>query len=346
MKGDDLSVKLKDTQQYYHEVLKRISPKSHPVFEDPGMQERVWGRRWGVYDDVGPLKLVLVHRPGNEIKVMTKKKYDPSIEAMIDDDEQWYVLGEEPPNLEKMQEEHDQLMNILRKEGVEVMSVEGSPRDPKAMFTRDDGVAIQGGFVVGRMGAVGKFPGTGRRGEEAFVIKKIVELGMPILRTIHGSGLFEGGSFSFLNEQNAVIGLSYRQNEEAVRQIEEVLRVQGTRLIRVPLVGYNIHIDVAIVMVDRDLALVNITQLPYWFPETLNELKIRFVDIHHADNFMVINCLAVRPGKVIMAINNGEGTAERLMKNGVEVIPIDYSECQKSGGGIHCSTLPLIRERD
>ena len=147
MKGDDLSVKLKDTQQYYHEVLKRISPKSHPVFEDPGMQERVWGRRWGVYDDVGPLKLVLVHRPGNEIKVMTKKKYDPSIEAMIDDDEQWYVLGEEPPNLEKMQEEHDQLMNILRKEGVEVVSVEGSPRDPKAMFTRDDGVAIFAQYV-------------------------------------------------------------------------------------------------------------------------------------------------------------------------------------------------------
>jgi N-dimethylarginine dimethylaminohydrolase len=339
-------MKLKDTQQYYHEVLKRIPPRPHPIFEDPAMQERVWGKRWGVYDDIGPLKLVLVHRPGDEIKVMTKRKYDPSIEALIDDDEQWYWRGEEPPDLAKMQKEHDQMVEILRREGVEVVSVQGSLRDPKAMFTRDNGVAVQGGLIVSRMGPVGKLPGTGRRGEEAFVAKKTVELGMPILRTIHGSGLFEGGSFAFLNEQNAVIGLSYRQNEEAARQVEEVLKVQGTRLIRVPLTGYSLHIDGAIVMVDRDLALVNISRLPYWLLDTLSELHIRYVDIHHADNNMVINCLAIRPGKVVLAINNGEGTAERLRKNGIEVIPIDYSECQKNGGSVHCSTLPLIRERD
>jgi N-dimethylarginine dimethylaminohydrolase len=339
-------MKLKDTQQYYHEVLKRIPPRSHPVFEDPAMQERVWGRQWGVYDDFGPLKLVLVHRPGDEIKVMTKRKYDPSIEALIDDDEQWYWRGEEPPNLEKMQKEHDQMVEALRREGVEVVHVEGSSRDPKAMFPRDNGAAVQGGLIIGRMGPVGKFPGTGRRGEEAFVTKKVAELGMPILRTIHGSGLFEGGSFAFLNDKNAVLGLSYRQNEEAARQIEEVLRVQGTRLIRVPLTGHSLHIDGALVMVDRDVALVNVVRLPYWFLDTLNELKVRFIDVHHADSYMAINCLAIRPGKVLFAINQGEGTAERLRENGIEVIPIDYSECQKNGGSIHCSTLPLIRERD
>lgn len=339
-------MKLKDTQQYYHEVLKRISPKSHPVFEDPAMQERVWGKRWGVYDDVGSLRLVLVHRPGDEMKVMNEAKYDPAIEALIDDDEQWYWRGEEVPNLDKMQKEHDRMVEILRREGVEVVSVQCSPRDPKAMFTRDNGVAVQGGFIVCRMGPVGKSHGTGRRGEEAFVAKKIVELGMPILRTIHGSGLFEGGSFAFLNQQNAVIGLSYRQNEEAARQVEEVLKVHGTRLIRVPLTGYSLHIDGAIVMVDRDLALVNVSRLPYWFLDTLKELHIRYLDIHHADDPMVINCLSIKPGKVILTINNGEGTAERLRQNGVEVIPIDYSECQKNGGSVHCSTLPLIRERN
>ncbi len=30
---------------------------------------------------------------------------------------------------------------------------------------------------------------------------------------------------------------------------------------------------------------------------------------------------------------------------GVEVVPLDYSECQHNGGGIHCSTFPLVRER-
>src|SRR5947208_14410065 len=115
---------LKDSGQYYHAVLKRIPPRAFPVFEDPGMQERVWGRRWGVYKDVGTLRLVLVHRPGDEVCLMTADRYDPGIEALIDDDAQWYW-----------------------------------------------------------------------RGEEAFVTRRLAALGMPILRTIHGSGLFEGGSF-------------------------------------------------------------------------------------------------------------------------------------------------------
>ena len=338
---------LKNSLQYYHEVLKRIPPKSHPIFEDNEMQIRVWGRRWGAHNDVGSLKMALVHRPGEEITRVTSDKYDPRIDSIIDDGEQWYWRRKDPPDLIKMQNEHDSMVEALRTEGVEVINLEKcSPRDPKAMFTRDNGVAVPGGMIIARMGPVGQDPGTGRRGEEAFAMRKIVELGMPILRTIHGSGLFEGGSFAFLDEQTAIIGLSYRQNEEAARQIEEVLAVQGISLIRIPLTGYSLHIDGAIVMVDHNLALINVARLPYWFIDLLKERKIHTVEIHHEDNPMVINCLAIHPGKVLLAINNGDGTAERLTKTGIEVVPIEYAECQCNGGSIHCSTLPLIRELD
>ena len=60
---------LRDSGQYYHEVLKRIPPRALPAFEDEAMQERVWGRRWGVSNDVGTLRTVLVHRPGDEIGI-------------------------------------------------------------------------------------------------------------------------------------------------------------------------------------------------------------------------------------------------------------------------------------
>ena len=337
---------LQDSPQYYHEVLKAIPPRPTPVFEDEEMQVRVWGRPWGARNDVGPLKMVLVHRPGDEINIMTQDKYDPAVEALIDHKEQWYFRSKTPPNLEKMQAEHDAMVEAMKKDGVEIAHVDGSPRDPKAIFTRDNGIAVPGGIIIARMGPVGKDPGTGRRGEEAYVTRKVAELGAPILRTIHGKGLFEGGSFTFLDEQTAVIGLSYRQNEEAARQIEEVLAPMGVKLVRVSLTGHALHIDGALVMVDHKLALINMTRLPYWMLDLLKERGIRTVETHWADNQRVTNVLAIRPGKVLLAINNGDGTAERLTKAGVEVVPIDYSECQMGGGGIHCSTMPLIRDRD
>lgn len=336
---------LKGSPQYYHEVLKRIPPRALPAFEDEAMQERVWGRRWGVYNDVGTLRMVLVHRPGDETRVMSGDKYDPAIEALIDDDQQWYYRDDRAPDLAKMQHEHDAMVAALRQEGVEVVSVDCAPTDPKAMYTRDNGIAVPGGAIICRMGPVGHRAGTGRRGEEAYVSRALGRLGMPILRTIHGAGLFEGGSFALLNETTALVGLSYRQNEEGVRQVEEVLSVLGIRLLRVDLAGHAMHIDGELVMVDQDLALVNITRVTWRLLETLKELKIRWVEVHHADDARVINCLAVRPGRVMLATNNGDATAERLVDHGVEVIPIDYTACQKNGGGIHCSTMPLVRDR-
>jgi N-dimethylarginine dimethylaminohydrolase len=338
-------VSLRDSPQYYHEVLKQMPPRPAPPFEEEEMQIRVWGRRWGIFDDVGPLKMALVHKPDREIKIMSSEKYDPAFDAIIDVKEQWYYRRKQPPDLAKMQEEHGNLVQALTDEGVEVVYVDGSPRDPKAMYTRDCGVVVEGGVIICRMGPVGDEPGTGRRGEEGYVARKMGEIGMPVLRTINGTGLFEGGSFAWLDENTAVAGMSYRQNEEGTRQIEEVLSTQGKELIRVPLTGHSLHIDGALVMINPDLALVNITRLPYWFLDVLQEKGIHTLEVHYKDNPMVINCLALAPGQVLLATNNGEETANQLTKAGVKIIPIDYSECQFNGGSIHCSTLPLIRER-
>ena len=154
---------LKDSSQYYHRVLQRIPPKPKPSFSEETMQKRVWGRRWGVVNDVGTLRMVLLHRPGKELNVMrTGGVYDPEIEAIINEDEQWYFRSQEAPNLEKMQAEHDTFVALLRQNGVEVVFMDGGPRDPNAMFTRDMGMVMDGGIIISRMGPVGKDFGTGR----------------------------------------------------------------------------------------------------------------------------------------------------------------------------------------
>ena len=119
---------------------------------------------------------------------------------------------------------------------------------------------------------------------------------------------------------------------------------QGVRLIRVPLTGFSLHIDGGLVMVDHDKALVNVTRLPYWFLDDLADLGIELIHAWPTEG-KAVNSLAVRPGKVIIA----EGcprTVERLNARGVETVEIPYDEVLKNGGGIHCSTLPLIRDAE
>lgn len=333
---------MKDTPQYYHTVLERIPPKSTPVFEEEGMQERVWGKRWGVYNDVGTLRVVLLHRPGKELEVMTGDKYDPTIEALIDDRDQWYFRSDQAPNIARMQLEHDGMASVMREHGVVVEYVDCSPKNPNAMFTRDTAMAVKGGAVIGRLGPVGEDHGTGRRGEEAYVARKIAELGMPILRTIHGEGLLEGGSFCFLDEHHAAVGTGFRQNPAGVDQLRNVLEHQDVELIEVPLVGHSLHIDGAIVMVDYQAALVNVTRLPYWFLDTLSSLDIEPIHVDPRDN--ALNCIALAPGKLLMP-DVARWTADKLDSMGFECIQVPYDECHKHGGSIHCSTLPLVRDR-
>ena len=141
-----------------------------------------------------------------------------------------------------------------------------------------------------------------------------------------------------------MVGRSIRVNDEAISQLDDVLKRQGVELIVVDLCGYLIHIDGAFVMIDHDLALVDPTQLPFWFLERLKDLKIRTIEITPADNGWIINGLAVAPGRYIMGDGASNRTLDAMQHAGMEIIPVQYDRMQLNGGGIHCSTTPLERD--
>src|SRR6185295_11904131 len=103
----------------------------------------------------------------------------------------------------EMQAQHDALVAALRAEGVEVYEVEGVTGGRlKSCYTRDPLIMVKGGAIVCRMGA---------------------RIGIPILRTLSGLALMEGGSFAWINSRTAVIGCGVRVNREGAAQIGEVL---------------------------------------------------------------------------------------------------------------------------
>jgi N-dimethylarginine dimethylaminohydrolase len=230
------------------------------------------------------------------------------------------------------------LVDALEAEEVEVAFLEHPlPNMTKSVYTRDQAIIVKGGAIICRFGI------QYRQGEELTITKTLAKFGMPILHTVHGTGLMEGGSFLWLNEVTAAVAIGHRSNMEGARQVAEVLERQGVELLFVDNLGYGLHIDGSMVMVDVDLAVAFTHELPWWFCEKVKELGIKIVYADLRDGAFGVNCLAVRPGKVIMS-SHAERTAERLRKTGTEVVLIDYNEFHKGGGGVHCSTLPLIRD--
>lgn len=323
----------------YNMTMKMFGSQAEPAFETSGELEASWGREWGCDNDVGDLRLVMMHRPGNEFDIIDESKRIESIGSYGDIEEGWYFQSDTIPNLRQMQEQHDNFVKTLREEGVEVLMLDQvSGHRFKSCYTRDSAFSVKGGAVIARLAP------RMRRGEESAVTRTLANLGMPILRTVHGTGLIEGGSFAWINSKNAVVGRSIRVNDEGISQVGEVLSRQGVALHVVDLVGYSIHIDGHFLMIDVDLAIVDADGLPYTFLQKLKELNIRTIEVTPEDDTWIINGLAIKPGRVLMPPGVSDETREALDNHQIKLIEIPYDKMHHNGGGLHCSTCPLIRD--
>ncbi|MBL8895396.1 MAG: amidinotransferase, partial [Rhizobiales bacterium] len=263
----------------YNETVRMFATPGDPPFEDEAELRAHWGRAWGIDNDVGRIRSVLMHRPGPEMAVVDPTKRIEAIGSFGDLEAGWYFQSDSVPPVSEMQAQHDALVAALKSHGVEIEYVDGDPgKRLKSCYTRDPLIMVKGGAIICRMGT------RIRRGEELAVTRTLARLGVPILRTLNGTALMEGGSFAWINARTAVIGCGIRVNREGAEQVGEVLKRQGVELVIIDLVGYDIHIDGSFLMVDRDLALVDPFGLPFSFLERLKELKIRTVEISPADD--------------------------------------------------------------
>jgi N-dimethylarginine dimethylaminohydrolase len=323
----------------YNQTIKMFAADASPPFEDDGELEKHWGKVWGIDNDVGQIRSILVHRPGPEMSIVDPTKRITEIGSFGDPKAGWYFQSDTPPDIPMMHSQHDAMVKALKADGIEVFHVEGVDNTRlKSCYTRDPLIMVKGGAIVCRMGA------RIRRGEELAITRTLAKIGIPILRTISGTGVMEGGSFAWINNKTAAIGVGVRVNREGAEQVGEVLKRQGVELLIVELTGYDIHLDVSFLMIDKDLALVNPFGLPYSFMEDLKARGVRLIEINPADDPWINNSLALAPGKLLMPEGATNRTFDALAKHGVSWTVVPYAAVHKNGGGIHCSTTPLRRD--
>lgn len=318
-----------------HDVL---GPEPEPVFTHADELVTNWGRKWGAADEVSPVKSLLMRRPNPGLANIRAEAWDEELGACVDPDKNWYWFDRNEPDLELLNSQYDGYVKALEREGVEVIFAPDLPATfTKSIYTRDPLITVPGGAIITRLAP------RMRRGEEQSITATVAAAGMPILGTLTGDAIAEGGSFVKLRPDLAAFGTSIRCNKSGYTQIRDIAAGVGMEVIDVPLPGYLIHIDGAIVMLDHDLALINSEYLPYEFIECLGKLGIETIEVPK-DEGWAVNSLTISPRRVVVASHLKE-TAELLnSKHDVEIVPVDYSEIAKNGGSLHCSTMELERE--
>jgi len=307
--------------------------------------EKTTGRKWGA-QGLGKLRMVLVHRPGEEALWGTE---DPA----------YFNLPEGQVNLEKMQREHDEFVEVLKKEGTEVVYL--NPKQPvlgtygfplRALtYTRGCWV-INGGAIVSRS-AMAYW-----RGAEMYWARSLIELGCPILNMIHGKGsIMEGSNLVWLDSNTALIAISLRGNLTGFNEAAQILQMAGVEVHAAYLPGYlterkwqvggssgYFHLDMVFDMADENLGVIYPGGVDYATIQYLEKRGINLIEVPDEElRNDAPNLLPLEPGKVIIPAGSPKTTRE-LRKEGVDIIELDMSEYVKGGGGPTCITMPLIRD--
>jgi dimethylargininase len=285
-------------------------------------------REYGSQSMIAPLRKVLVKRPGKAFGGA-----DPA---------RWHYSAR--PDLEAAQREHDAFVQILLEAGAEVFyHDEPQPERADAIYVYDPAIVTERGAILLRMGKAL------RRGEEESMALRLEELGVPLLTTLRGEAMAEGGDLLWVDRHTLAAGLGFRTNAAGVRQLGEALKAVDVRVLPVELPYFGgpeacLHLMSLISIVDERLAVIYrpLLSVPFW--QALSARGFRFVEVPPEEfETMGPNVLALAPGRCLMLQGNPI-TRRRLEAAGCEVQTYRGDEISlKAEGGPTCLTRPILR---
>jgi len=302
---------------------KAWSPRTRSLREEIG---DLWGS-CGVSTQYSLLRAVLLHRPGAEMSGLV----DPDSVQM---------LG--IPDTGLASKQHDSMAEAYREAGVRVHYVEppGVPT-PNQMFVADLMFMTPEGAILARPAS------TVRAGEERWVARRLAELGVPIVKSIRGNGVFEGADAAWINEDTVMVATGHRTNQEGLEQVTDVLNEMGVYVFHVGLPYGSMHLMGTLRIVDEDLALCWQGRVPY---DAVAELRDRGFSVYflpsldEASSGMPLNFVTLAPRKILMP--GGNPVTEAFYDDlGIECRTVMINELIKAAGAVGCLSGILEREK-
>ncbi len=305
------------------------------AYGGPGWQPRLTstqeelGTLWarcGVASEYGRLRQVLLHRPGPELQIP-----DPNRVNML-----------APIDLARAQAQHDALIRAYEEAGVRVHLVDPPQTPPpNLLFVADLLFMTPEGAILARPAS------RVRAGEERWVARRLAALGIPILCSVHGLGVFEGADAMWITPDHVLVAEGLRTNAQGRAQVAHTLAEMGVEVIPVGLPFGTMHLMGVLRLLDRDLAIAWPGRVPY---AAIRALQAHGIQVHllpdetEARRGHALNVVPLAPRTILMPAGNP--ITQRFYESlGVTCLPVEVDEILKAAGGIGCMTGVLERER-
>jgi N-dimethylarginine dimethylaminohydrolase len=247
------------------------------------------------------------------------------------------------PNRDLLLTQHQEFVELLRGLGANVLVGDAIDGLVDAVYTHDPAVMAPFGSILLQMRKPVRSP------EPAAMRRDFARLGVPILGSLSGDAVSDGGDKVWLDDRTLVVGRSYRTNASAVAQFRALLSPHGVDVVSVDLPHYLgpdavLHLMSVISPIDHDLAVVYEPLAPVALLELLDSRGIRRITVDEDEMLTQgANILAVAPGEVVLAAGNDKVRA-KLDAAGVRVHEFAGTEVAVKGdGGPTCLTQPLWR---
>ena len=312
---------------------------------------RVWGREIRG-NGIGKLREVALTK-------ITSNEYNP----IFEEDPAFFHKWEESYDtldVKLMQEQSAMYQGVLEANGVTVHRIEfpdppvGAFGPMMYMWAARELLVLNGGSVIPKLG----FSALSFGRPEYLAWWAMTHLGIPPILTITGKGVCEAGPCFFLAEDVFVAALSVAFNQEGLDQLLPVVK-RSTGLDEVhnlvirtatrdyfdPGSGASAHPDMIMGPLDTDKVILYPGGIDF---ETLTWLVrhgYKIVEIERDEQVLYApaNLTLLEPGHVIMHAG-AEKAIAGVRKLGVEVEVLPYGEFLKAGGGVHCSTMEILKD--
>ncbi|MGZ6343477.1 MAG: dimethylarginine dimethylaminohydrolase family protein [Candidatus Limnocylindrales bacterium] len=285
-------------------------------------------RTFGAQSMVAPLRRALVKRPG---AAFGRAFQDPALGFLHRVD------------LPRAQREHDDLVRLLTRLGVQVETLEVESGSADDIYTFDPALVADQGAIALRSGRAS------RRVETPILAGWMSADGIPVLGGIRAPGTVDGGDTFWLRPDLLCIGRGLRTNAAGARQLAALATASGSeaRIFDLPYwrgPDELLHLLSVISPVADDLVVVYKPLLPVGLWELLGDLGIRLIPVPE-EEFKTLGCnvLAVRPRVAIVADGNPQ-TRRALEAAGCDAHVFEAAEIGlNGGGGPTCLTRPILR---